>query len=276
MTKKEIAEIKKLYQKDTGVITRVCGCYVGDEKDKIATFGEAFYSLQEEDSFKYYDIFKKTLSGTVGKNLLDLEFPLMSESPGGTQEFLFRLKNSELKDEELLLEFYDKIIENFSYVGNYLILLIHNAYDVPGIAKDGRSMEDASEEVYSFLLCSVCPVNLSKPGLSYHSERNLFQNASREWLADPPAIGFLFPAFEDRSTDLHRVLYYTKNADELQAEFVSNVLGAVTPMPLSGQRESFYSLVEEALGEKRDYQTLIGIQETIQEKIEESADEPQP
>lgn len=276
MTKKEISELKKLFKKDGGCITRICGCYVGSEKDKITTFREAFYSLQEEDTFKYYEIFKKTLSGTPGRNLIQLEFPLGAEAEGGTQEFLLRLRNSELKDEELLEEFYNKVIQYYYCEGNYLILLIHTAYDVPGVASDGFGMEDASEEVYSFLLCSVCPVNLSKPGLSYHPESNLFRNCSRDWLVELPQIGFLFPAFTDRSTDLHSTLYYTKNPDEPHEEFVDSVLGAAPPIPVSSQKEMFQSLIEETLGERREYETIMSIQENVQEKIEESKEEPEP
>ncbi len=276
MTKKEISELKKLYNKDGGCITRICGCYVGGEKDKITTFKEAFYSLQEEDTYKYYEIFKKTLSGTLGRNLINLEFPLEQEYEGGTQEFLLRLRNSELKDDALLDEFYDRVIQYYYCVGNYLILLIHTAYDVPGVTNDGIGMEDASDEVFSYLLCSICPVNLSKPGLSYHPESNLFQNCNRDWLVDLPEIGFLFPAFNDRSTDIHSTLYYTKNADELHEEFVDSVLGAVPPIPVSSQKEMFQALIEETLGEKREYETIMSIQENVQEKIEESKDNPEP
>lgn len=276
MTKKEISELKKLYNKDGGCITRICGCYVGGEKDKITTFKEAFYSLQEDDTYKYYEIFKKTLSGTLGRNLINLEFPLEQEYEGGTQEFLLRLRNSELKDDALLDEFYDRVIRYYYCVGNYLILLIHTAYDVPGVTNDGIGMEDASDEVYSYLLCSICPVNLSKPGLSYHPESNLFRNCNRDWLVDLPETGFLFPAFNDRSTDIHSTLYYTKNADELHEEFVDSVLGAVPPIPVSSQKEMFQTLIEETLGEKREYETIMSIQENVQEKIEESKDNPEP
>ena len=276
MTKKEISELKKLYNKDGGCITRICGCYVGGEKDKITTFKEAFYSLQEEDTYKYYEIFKRTLSGTLGRNLINLEFPLEQEYEGGTQEFLLRLRNSELKDDALLDEFYDRVIQYYYCVGNYLILLIHTAYDVPGVTNDGIGMEDASDEVFSYLLCSICPVNLSKPGLSYHPESNLFQNCNRDWLVDLPEIGFLFPAFNDRSTDIHSTLYYTKNADELHEEFVDSVLGAAPPIPVTSQKEMFQALIEETLGEKREYETIMSIQENVQEKIEESKDNPEP
>ncbi len=276
MTKKEIAELKKLYHKERSCITRICGCYVGAEKEKITSFREAFYALEEEAAFKYFEIFKKTLSGTLGKNLLNLEFPLDAEFESGTQEFLLRLRDSELKEDVLLEAFYDKVIQSFYFTGNYLILLIHAAYDVPGKTGDGLELEDASEEVYSHLLCAVCPVNLSKPGLSYDPKSNLFCNCSRDWLVELPQIGFLFPAFNDRSSDIHSALYYTKNADEPHEEFVDSLLGAEPPVPVSSQREMFQSLIEETLGERREYETIMSIQENVQEKLEESRDAPEP
>ena len=226
MTKKEINEIKKLYKKDKDYITRICGCYVGNEKEIITTFQESFYSLQEEETYKYYEIFKKTLSGTLGRNLLNLEFPLHvgEQEEETTQEFLLKLRDSGLQEEELLQEFYKKVIDSFECTEHYLILLIHNAYDVPGKTKDGIGLEDASDEVYSYLLCSVCPVNLSKPGLSYYPESNVFQNSSRNRLVDLPQVGFLFPAFSDRSTDIHSILYYTKNPDGYQLKLPLNLL----------------------------------------------------
>ena len=198
MTKQEISEIKKLFTPKNCSITRICGCYVDGEKNKKTELKQAFLALPEEEMFKYFEILRKSLSGTIGKNLLNLEFPLKSETEGGTQEFLLRLRDSRLKDDALLEQFYDRIIESYEYVGNYLILLIHDAYDVPGRTRDGIEMEDASDEVYDYILTCICPVDLSKPGLSYNAVENTFQNRIRDWVVGMPDAAFLFPAFNDR------------------------------------------------------------------------------
>ena len=132
MIKKEIAEIKRQFTPANCSISRICGCYVDGEKNKKAEFKEAFLSLPEEDMFKYFELLRKNLSGTLGKNLINLEFPLAAEEEGGPHEFLLKLRNSRLQDDALLDAFYDRIIENYDYIGNYLILLIHDAYDIPG------------------------------------------------------------------------------------------------------------------------------------------------
>ena len=276
MIKQEVNELKRLYTPSNCSITRICGCYVDGEKNKKTQFKEAFLSLPEEEIFKYFELLRKTLSGTLGKNLLDLEFPLASEQEGGTQEFLLRLRESKLKDDTLLDEFYDKVVASYEYVGNYLILLIHDAYDVPGKTTDGLTMEDASDSVFEYLLCCICPVNLSKPGLSYDALANEFHNRVRDWVVEMPEVGFLFPAFNDRSSDLHSTLYYTKNPEEPHSELVDQILGATLPLTAGSQKETFQALREETLGQDAEYEVVKSIHENLTEMIEEHKEIPEP
>ncbi len=276
MNKKEISEIKKQFSPANCSITRICGCYVDGEKNKKTELKEAFLSLSEEEMFKYFEIFKKTLSGTIGKNLLNMEFPLSQEESGGTQEFLLRLKNSKLQDDSLIEAFYDKIIENYDYGENYYIILIHAVYDIPGKASDGEEMFDASDEIYEHILCSICPVKLSKAGLCYNAETNSIQDRIRDWIVELPDLGFLFPVFNDRSTDIHGILYYTKNAEELRSTFIDEVFGCTAPLSAGGQRDSFNALVEETLGDDCAYDTVINIHEKLAELVEAQKDEPEP
>ena len=276
MNKKEIAEIKKQFTQERCAITRICGCFVDGEKNKKTELKEAFLSLPEEEMFKYFAIFRKALSGTVGKNLLTMEFPLASEEAGGTQDFLMQLRASSLKDENLLEEFYDKIIENYYSVENYLILLIHAVYDIPGKSSDGEEMFDASDEVYDHILCCICPVTLSKPGLSYDEESNAFHTRICDRVVNMPDIGFLFPAFHDRSTDVHSLLYYAAKPEELRMEFVEPVLGCNLPLSAGDQKETFQTIVEETLGDACDYEVVKNIHEKLNEMIEEKKDEPDP
>lgn len=276
MIKKEISEIKKQFTPSNCSISRICGCYVDGEKNKKATFKEAFLSLPEEDMFKYFDILRKNLSGTLGKNLLNLEFPIDAELEGGPHEFLMKLRASQLKDDDLLENFYDKVIEHYEYVGNYLILLIHDSYDIPGRTSDGIDMDDASDEVYNYIMCTICPVDLSKPGLSYHELENTFSNRTRDWVVGMPELGFLFPAFNDRSTDLHSTLFYSKNGNDLHDIFIEQMLGCPIPLPADYQKESFQAIIEETLGEDCSYETVKTIHENLTELIEEHKDAPEP
>ena len=277
MNKKEISEIKKRFTKTKCSITRICGCYVDAEKQKRMTLKEAFLGLPEEKMFKYIDIFRKTLSGSIGKTLMNMEFPAEQEiKEDGTQVFLMQLLESKLKDEKLLDQFYDKIIANYNYPENYFIILVHDAYDIPKITSDGVENFDASEYVYDYLLCSICPVKLSKPGLCYNAETNNIQDRIRDWLVQPPELGFLFPAFNDRNMDIHSLLYYSKNSDDLDLAITENVLGCQMPLPAKSQKETFNAIVEESLGLECDYEVVKSIHENLNQMVEENKENPEP
>ncbi len=269
MINSEILEIRKQMKHENCSITKVSGCYVDGEKTIKTKFTESFLCLPEEETFKYFEIFKKTLSGTIGKNLINMDFPLETEFNGGTQEFMLRLRDSELKDESLLEEFYNKIIQVYDFPGNYLILVVYAAYDVPGKTNDKIMMEDASDEVYRYILCSICPVNLSKPGLSYHEDLNQIGKRIQDWVVGAPNNGFLFPSFNDRSTDIHSVLYYSKDSEELHSDFAKELLGCEVPMSAGGQKETFQTLIKETLGEECEYEIVRNIHEKLNDILEE-------
>ena len=276
MNKKEVLELRKQYKPEECSITRICGCYVDGNKEILATSKDAFLSLPEEEIFKYLTIFKQTLSGTIGKNLINMEFPLEQEMPGGTQDFLLQLRNSKLQDEMLLEEFYQKIIEHYNYGENYYIVLIHVAYDVPGKSTDGSEMFDASDDVFDYILCSICPVHLSKEGLCYNPLTNHIENRIRDWFVEPPVKGFLFPAFNDRCTDVHSLLYFSKQAEDLQPEFIENALGCRFPMSAGSQKDTFQAVIMNTLGESCEYEVVRNIHDNLQEIIEEAKESPEP
>lgn len=273
MTRKELNEIKSQYTLEDCGILRLCGCYVDGERNKITQFNENFLNLPEEEKHKYFDIFKKTLSGTPGKNLVDMKFNVDAYADEGARTFLMNLRDSGLKDDRLLNEFYDRIINNYSYVGNYLILLINQVYDIPAVTTDNIEMDDASDEVYSYILCSICHVNLSKPGLGYDEEDNNFHDKKQNHMVDVPDVGFLFPAFNKRSADEDMTLFYTKDVSEFEDGLIDCLLDCAVPLPAKKQKETFTSLVNEALGEEADLEIVKNIHENLEQIIEEKKQE---
>lgn len=273
MTRKELNEIKSQYTLEDCGILRLCGCYVDGERNKITQFNENFLNLPEEEKHKYFDIFKKTLSGTPGKNLVDMKFNVDAYADEGARTFLMNLRDSGLKDDRLLNEFYDRIINNYSYVGNYLILLINQVYDIPAVTTDNIELDDASDEVYSYILCSICHVNLSKPGLGYDEEDNNFHDKKQNHMVDVPDVGFLFPAFNKRSADEDMTLFYTKDVSEFEDGLIDCLLDCAVPLPAKQQKETFTSLVNEALGEEADLEIVKNIHENLEQIIEEKKQE---
>ena len=275
MIKKEINEIKSLFDtvQDCNIL-RMAGCYVNGEKNKVKTFSDSFHSFPEEEMYKYLEIFRKTLSGTPGKNLNDAAF-LDNENvdPSCSKGMLLRLRDSELKDDAALDEFYDKVIANYSYVGNYLILLIYQPYDVPGMTSDGIEMDDASDEVYKFILCCICPMKLTKPGLGFDDDLGEIHTLRQLFAVELPETGFLFPAFNERSADDGEILYFSKKADSLQDNFVDKVLGVSVMLPAKQQKEGFTEFVSDVLGDESSFETVFSIQENLREMVKNKKDE---
>lgn len=270
MRKKDILELKKRFKKDHCTFTKMCGCYVNGEKNILLKFRETFLNLEEDDYFKYLEIAKKVLSGTIGNNILELNFELNEEHINEKQLSFMKLKNSGLKDEALVNEFFNSIIENYDYTGNFLILIFHDAYDVITKTKDNIKL-DESEEVYEYILCAICPVELSKAGLRYFEQENEIKSRVRDWVVEAPSNGFVFPAFINRSSDVNSVMYYTKNAKDTHPELMENVLGCPAKQTNTEQKEVFNDIIRDALGpdEKKSDHFFMEIQESLNNKIEE-------
>lgn len=276
MNKKEISEIKRLFNKNKCHVRRLCGCYVDAEKNIKTTIKHAFLSLDEEEMFKYINIFRSCLSGSLGRNLINLEFPIEQEKEGGTQEFLLRLRDSRLEDDELIEQFYNKVIEYYEYAENYYIILAHAAYDIPGITSDGMEMDDSSIYVYEHLICCICPVKLEKSNLCYNAEANTIETTIRDWLVDVPAHGFLFPAFNDRNTDIHSMLYYTRKSENPNTSFMDNMFACRRPLTSKEQSGVFQTIIEQSLGSECCFDTVKSIHDNLSEMIEEQKDLPEP
>lgn len=270
MNKSEVSELKKRFTKNKCTFTKMCGCYVNSEKHKIVEFTETFLNLDEDEFYKYLDIAKKTLSGSVGNNLLNLEFPLEEEQPGGRQQFLMGLKESKLQNEELLERFYELIINTYDYAGNYLILLFHDAYDVMKRSTDNLNL-DESEEVYEYLLCAICPVELSKAALGYREEENRIGSRIRDWVVNVPDCGFLFPAFHDRSTDIHSLLFYTKDTKEPHYELMEQGFACEGRATATIQKQNFEHILDLSLGADSTQKEILimDIQENLNDRLTE-------
>mgnify|MGYP004473976175 FL=1 len=270
MRKKDILELKKRLKKDHCTFTKMCGCYVNGEKHIILKFRETFLNLDEDEYFKYLEIAKKVLSGTIGNNLLELNFPINDDLINEKQISLMQLKNSQLKDDTLLDNFYDSIIDNYDYTGNLLILIFHDAYDVITKTKDNAKL-DESEEVYEYVLCAICPVSLSEPGLRYFEEENKIKARIRDWIVEAPTNGFVFPAFINRSSDVNSIMYYTKNAKDTHPELMENTLGCYSKQTATIQKETFQSIIKDSFGadENKAEKIFMEVQENLNNMIDE-------
>ena len=275
MDKKAINEIRKLIKPDS-CIDRIRACYVNEEGEVIREIHDSLAAMEKESMEKYCEILRGAMSGKLGRNLFNMEFPLEEESEGGRQQLLYRLAQSELKNDELLTLFFNKIVENFRCETKYLILLMHGMYDIPAKGKDNADMEDASDYVYSFLVCCICPVILMKEGLCYDEEACTFLDRRTDWAVQKPVSGFLFPAYNDRQPDIHSLLYYCRKEEERHEEISGDLLGCVLPIPESDQKELFKSMVEQTLGRNCDFENVKAINDAVTQIIEQNKDSGEP
>ncbi len=269
MNEKEVAEIRRRFRPDKNSISALRGCCVNENGEIVSEFEQSLLSSPQEEVENILTTLKRTLSGGLGKNLIDLEFETQQVVDSEEHKLLMALRDSALKDEEALHAFYQKAASSLKLGENYLILLIHDTYDIPYRAGDGQRFDDASTDVYSYILCSICPVKMSKPSLSYYMTEQKFHNRKIDWLVSRPEVGFLFPAFDDRSTNIYNALYYSRNTAESHAEFVDAVFHCPLPMPAKVQKETFQSVLEESLGEACSYDVVESVHGQIKTMIEE-------
>lgn len=269
MNEKEIAELRRRFRADKSSISRVRGCYVNEKREIISQFDQSLGILGQTESEQLLATLRKTLSGTLGKNLLDIPFDTRQVVEGDQHKLLMTLRNSALRDEEAVSAFYQRVIQSLDLEGNYLILLVQDDYDVPYRSKDGERQDDASSEVFRYILCSICPVKQTKEALSYYVYENAFHSISADWVVSAPETGFLFPSFDERSTNLYDALYYCKDTSQTHPDFVEAVFHAPAPMPAAEQMETFQALLQDTLSDECRYQVVQSVHGQLREMIEE-------
>lgn len=267
MNTKEIGEIRRRVRRDRSNMTAIYGCYVNGQKEIISTFRQSTGMMPENEAEKYFGVLKRTLSGTIGKNLIDISFRTAQVADSPEHKFLMELRNSRLEDESLRRQLFEKIIENVSFEESYVILVGCDSYDVPFKSKDDETQLDASGEVYTYLLCAVCPVKQTKPVLRYISEEKQFHDGGIAQVVCAPELGFLFPAFDGRATNIYNALYYTHNTKIGYDSLVQALFNTQPPKPAAEQKKSFEALLSRSLDEECNLDVVQSVHEQISQSI---------
>ncbi len=278
MKEKEISELRRHTRRDRSNITAIHGCFVSEGKEIISKFRLSTGMMPENESEKYFALLKKVLSGTVGKNLIDITFRTAQVVDSPEHKLLTKLKDSQLNDEEALDEFCRKVMDSVTMDTAYLILLGCDAYDVPFKGKDDSIQADGSSEIFRYILCAVCPVKLSKAALEYKAEEKEFHDSAITQQLCAPVLGFLFPAFDNRSTNLYNALLYSKDAGDNHEEFITAVFNTAPYLPAKQQKQSFEALLGNALEDECSLDVVQAVHNEIGSMIqmhkESKVDEP--
>ena len=268
MNTKEIGEIRRRVRRDRSNMTAIHGCYVGENKQIISTFRKSTAMMSENEADKYYSLLKRSLSGTIGKNLIDIRFQTAQVASSAEHGLLMDLRKTELKDEQILDTFFRKITESLTMDTAYLILIGLDTYDVPFKGKDGTTQADNSGDMYKYLLCAICPVKQTKPTLHYVPEEKLFHDGGITNVVAAPELGFLFPAFDDRATNIYNALYYTHSVKESHQDFVDAVFHAPIPKPAEEQKQDFQALLTQTLEDNCSMDLVQTIHDEVRQRIE--------
>lgn len=269
MNRQDISEIRRRLNPDKNSIDMICGCYVDEKGQVISTFSRSLISLPTEEAEKYLGIFRRTLSGMPGKNLVEIGFRPDQVMEGEEHRLLTAMKNTALKVDQAVDKFFRKVMDELKMEGNYLILLMHDRMDLPFKARDEFQVDAPSEEMFEYILCAVCPVKLTRPALCYCPDDQGFHDRELDWVVSAPELGFLFPAFEDRAANIYSALYFTRDSAENHDEFVSAVFGARAPMPAAAQKETFDALLGDALMDECSLEVVQTVHEQLRDRIEE-------
>lgn len=269
MNRNEISEIRRRLNPDKNGITCVRGCYVNEKKEIVSCFERPVQTFPQEEKEKFLALFRRTLSGIPGKNLVDVAFSNQQVMEGEAHKLLMDLRDTGLKDEELVQMLYQKIIDSLMIEDHYLILMLHDVYDVPYRAKDGMRLEDSSKEMFPYILVSICPVKMTKPALSYNAYDKEFHSRLSDWVVAAPEMGFLFPAFDERSSNIYNALYYTKNTENQHDELAETLFQSPLPMPAAEQKVTFENILAESLGEDCNMEVVQAVHEQVCALIEE-------
>ena len=268
MNDKEAREIRRRFKPDKTWINAVHGCYVNESGKVISTFRESVQTMVQDESERFLALLKKPISGTIGRNLINLEFSARQVMESEEHKLLMAMRACGLENEELLAAFYNRVAQTLNIDGGYIILLVHDTYSVPYRSSDGHAQHDASDEEFSYFICSICPVKQTQPVLSYQLAENCFNALNNGFAVSAPQLGFMFPAFDNRAANIYATLYYTKSTADNHPEFTTAVFGIEPPMPAASQKEVFSEILSNALEEECRIETVQSVQEHIGQIIE--------
>ena len=204
INREDMLELTRRMTLKRNCFSRIAGAYLDGDGYVDGTFNTHFQKLSAPEREANLAIAKAIPFSETNVNLKEYRFAPENEKAGSTWQLLMALRECELKNDALLDVFYEVIGERYRTVGDYAVYFFYGSYDVPIKASDKESLWE-SEEVYKFLICAICPLHGDyEPG--------------------EPECGFLFPAFKDRSTDIHGIEVFDADALHPHGELVERIL----------------------------------------------------
>lgn len=267
MNEREIAEIRRRMRPEKNNIGRIRCCYVNDNHNIISNFDQILGLISSNEAEEILSLLRKTLSGTIGRNLINIEFSNQQVLDSEEHKLLSTLRDSSLSNEEAVSKLFEKIIASLEIEGSYFIILAKDTYDIFKYDENGEKSE--STETFSYILCAVCPIKNAKPKLGYNISEKKFKNIINDSVITSPELGFMFPAYENHSANIYSALFYTHDTSVSYENVVGELFKSTLPMPAEEQTESIASILNGTVAENCDLELVKSVQSQLIEIAED-------
>lgn len=276
MTDKELREIKRRFRPDRCNASSVVGAFINENKEIIYRINQPLGLTEQDTSEMLLGVMRKILSGNIGTGVSEIEFSTRQVEAAEEHKLLMRLRESSLKDKEALEAFYAKVAETADIEGNFAILLINDVYDVFKKSSDGEYAD--STEIFNYIACAICPVKNAPEALSFREADSLFHTSGGASTLSSPELGFLFPAFDDRTTNIYGALYYSRSKSQQRGEFTNAVFGCKAPMPPAIQKATFSDTLSSALSTDCTLDVVKAVHAAVGDMVEHHKEtrDPEP
>jgi hypothetical protein len=258
MNEKETSEIRRRLRPEKNNIGRIRGCYVNDTHEIISEFDFNFGLISTDESDEILSLLRRTLSGSIGRNLIDISFTNQQVSDSEEHRLLSALRNSSLSDNEAVSSFFKKVTPSIDIEGSYILILANDKYDI--FKYDENDEKSDSSETFSYIICAACPIKNSKPLLGFNLNEKKFKNIIKDSIIASPEIGFMFPAFDDRNANIYNALFYTRDVSVSHNEFLHSTFGFTINKTASEQTECIASILSSTIKEDCDLEFIQSVQ----------------
>lgn len=279
MNKKEISEVKKQFSitNNNSSFNRIVTAYITEDHEIGFMDARHFMALSEIEQLIWLDTFKKSLGGSIGKNLLEFSFPVVNGTEGPCQNLLYEVNLDGLSNNDKTKEFIQHIADGFDYAGEYFIVALSVSYSIPVKGKNTDEDGEDSDELYNFVITAICPINKVGYNMCLNMDKtNCEKCDDTKMEVGKPMHGILFPTFNDRSSDVHSVMYFTAKPKDMSHSIIEKVLGCGTKLAANEQKDKFNNMLSRVLDADSTFNVTSAIHQELNEIIGNHCMESEP
>lgn len=277
MNKKELNEIKKNFTDNSGYFTinSIHSAYVDAEKNIKYQANKPHSIIPDDEREVITDTLRKVMTGTIGKHLVEYEFPKDAYEEAGAQKILYNMVSAKMKDEESVIKYLEKITQNIDYASSFSILTAHCTYSIKRKNRNDEDDLDNISEEYNFIIAGICPANTNDIGLFFDEATAAISKKSNTEMiiSKVPTDGFIYPVFSDRAPDVNHIMYFSKKYDKPNISIIENVLDCEFVMSAENEKARFQQLLNAVVTDELNYNVITQVNEKLREVVDLSKNE---